>query len=446
MKTFKKRLWAIVAGMSVALAACGGGGSGDGSNQGSALGWNATPDWINTPGGSGNSGNAGDAGNTSNIKTDKNNTVPIRVDNSMGGVNMLSTSIKVCVPGTQPGASQCVTVDRMLVDTGSTGVRITASAIQALNAQLLTQVGAVDDKPNGNYIGGAYPIAECMPFASGFTFGSIKRADITIGSRTASNIPIQVIGDGAFSTPADCIAHGGTDLSTAQSLGANGILGISNFTSDSKDALDNAMPGLYYYCPSQNSCISTRMTAAKEVMNPVAAFDADYNGTVIRLPAVPASGQAGVAGQLIFGVGTQANNALPTNANYFAVDQYGGITTQYQGTAFNMSAIDSGTNGYAFPDSSIPTTSGWYTPTSTLSLDATMEATNGSGTPYKLTFPLDNAVNLMASGNAAYNNVGWNFSYNRTFLWGLPFFYGRSVYTVIGNNKVGTHTGPFVAF
>jgi len=32
------------------------------------------------------------------------------------------------------------------------------------------------------------------------------------------------------------------------------------------------------------------------------------------------------------------------------------------------------------------------------------------------------------------------------FLWGLPFFYGRSVYTVIGNSKIGTRTGPFVAF
>jgi hypothetical protein len=32
------------------------------------------------------------------------------------------------------------------------------------------------------------------------------------------------------------------------------------------------------------------------------------------------------------------------------------------------------------------------------------------------------------------------------FLWGLPFFYGRDVYTVIGNAKVGNQTGPFVAF
>jgi hypothetical protein len=29
------------------------------------------------------------------------------------------------------------------------------------------------------------------------------------------------------------------------------------------------------------------------------------------------------------------------------------------------------------------------------------------------------------------------------FLWSLPFFYGRNVYTVL---KIGSQTGPFVAF
>jgi hypothetical protein len=31
-------------------------------------------------------------------------------------------------------------------------------------------------------------------------------------------------------------------------------------------------------------------------------------------------------------------------------------------------------------------------------------------------------------------------------LWGLPFFYGRTVYTVLENAKVGAQAGPFVAF
>jgi len=440
MNLLKNTLWVATAAAGVILAACGGGGGDSGSQSNSSVNWNATPDWVNNnPGNSGNSSNSGNSGNTANIKSDPNNTVPIRVDNSMGSFNMLSASITVCVPG-QQGPGQCVTVDKMVVDTGSTGVRIAASALQSLNSQLLTQAGAADDTT------GAFPIAECMPFASGFTWGSVKRADITIGSRTASNIPIQVTGDGAFSTPSDCIAHGGSDISTAKSLGANGILGIGHGVYDSQDAVDTAIPGNYYYCPSANSCISTRMKAAREVANPVAAFGADYNGTVIRLPAVPATGQAGVAGQLIFGVGTQANNALPANANIFAVDKHGSLTTQYQGTVFNNSAIDSGTNVYLFPDNTIPRTSEFYTPTSALSLSATIEATDGSSAPLAIPFLIDNALNLSATRNAAFNNVGAYMSYSRMFLWGLPFFYGRSVYTVIGNSKIGTRTGPFVAF
>ena len=104
----------VAAISSVALAACSGGGGGNNSQGGNSIGWNATPDWIDKPGGSGSSGGNPDPATPSG---DKNNTVAIRVDNSMGTINMLSATITVCVPGTQ-GASQCTTIDRMLVDTG----------------------------------------------------------------------------------------------------------------------------------------------------------------------------------------------------------------------------------------------------------------------------------------------------------------------------------------
>jgi hypothetical protein len=439
MKTLKKTLWVAAAIVGIALSACGGGGGSSGNQGGNSIGWNATPDWIPPPGGSGDSGSS----TNSSTPATGENTVPVRVDKSTGNVNRLLASIKVCVPGTQ-GAPQCVTVDNMLVDTGSTGVRISARAIPTLAPLLLTQAGAVDDKV------GSAPIAECAPFASGYTWGSVKRADITIGSKTASNIPIQVVSDGAFSTPPDCIAHNGGDLGRSLDvMGVSGILGIDNFTGDSLDALTKAVPGLYYYCPSQNSCVSTRMLASKEVMNPVAAFATDNNGMVIRLPAVPAAGQASVTGQLVFGVGTQQNNTLPANATVIALDKYGTFTTQYKGQVFNQSVIDSGTLSYAFPDNTIPySVLDLYTPASSLNLSATIEPNNGSNAPLQMPFSIDNANTLMASGNAAFINIGQYFSNgeDNMFLWGLPFFYGRDVYNVIGNAKVGKLTGPFVAF
>jgi hypothetical protein len=443
MNTLKKTLRLAAAITGIALSACGGGSSSNGNSSGNSIGWNATPDWT-TP--SGNPGNSGSSGGSTATPTG-DNTVPVRVAGTTGsvnGLNRLLVSIKVCVPGTTTSA-QCVTVDNMLVDTGSTGVRIAARAIPTLAPLLLTQAGAVDDKV------GSAPIAECAPFASGYTWGSVKRADITIGSKTASNLPIQLISDGAFATPADCIAHNGGDMGAHfDTLGANGILGIDNFTGDSLDALNTAVPGLYYYCPSQNNCISTRMLASKEITNPVAAFATDNNGTIIRLPAVPATGQASVTGQLVFGVGTQPNNALPATATVVAVDKYGTFTTQYNGLVFNRSALDTGTSSYAFPDVAIPFSSdtGLYTPASTLNLNATLEPNNGTSPPLQMPFSIDNGTNLLASGNAAFNNLGQSFSNSRNsmFLWGLPFFFGRDVYTVIANAKIGARTGPFVAF
>lgn len=434
MKTFNSALRVVAAVSSLALAACSGGGE-NSSQGGNSIGWNATPDWIGKPDGSGSSGNSG-AGIPSG---DKSNTVPIHVDNSMGSINMLSATITVCVPGTQ-SANQCTTIDRMLVDTGSVGVRIMASALPALGASLPTQVGAVDDAS------GVAPIAECMPFGSGTTWGSVKRADIKIGSRTASNIPIQLIGDGAYTLPSDCVAHGGPDLSTADKLGANGILGIGYGTYDSKGALTTALPGNYYYCTGTNACFNTRMLMTKEVVNPVAAFPSDNNGTIIRLPKLPVGGQASVTGELVFGIGTQSNNALPSNINVLRLDEYGEFTTRYQGQGFNWSAIDSGTNGFAFQDDSIPTTSSWYTPSTALNLAATMEANSGKGTPINIAFTIDDAFRMSANGNAGYDNVGWYQSNSKMFMWGLPFFYGRSVYTTVGNGTIGTQNGPFVAF
>jgi Protein of unknown function (DUF3443). len=433
MKTINKTLWVALVALGLTLSACGGGSDGNGSANKGSIAWSAEPDWIKKPDGSGSSGNSG------NTPNNGSNTVSIRVDNSMGGINMLSATITVCVPGTQ-GASQCTTVDRMLVDTGSVGVRIMASALPTLASQLLTQVGAVDDAS------GVAPIAECMPFGSGTTWGSVKRADVKIGSRTASNIPIQLIGDGAYTVPSDCVAHGGPDLSTVQKLGANGILGIGYGTYDSKDALTTALPGNYYYCTGANACFNTRMLMNKEVMNPVAAFPSDNNGTIVRLPKLPAGGEASVTGELVFGIGTQSNNALPSNVNVLAIDEYGEFTTQYQGQVFKSSAIDSGTNGFAFQDDSIPTTSGWYSPSAALNLAATMEATNGKGTPVNTTFTIDNAVRVSANGYAAYDNVGWYLTRSKMFMWGLPFFYGRSVYTTVGNGMIGKQSGPFVAF
>jgi hypothetical protein len=222
-------------------------------------------------------------------------------------VNMPYVSVTFCVPGKQ-GASQCATVDHMVLDTGSNGVRVVASALGAAFAgKLPMQTGASNDST------GKAAIAQCALFASGFTWGSMRAADVTIGKKTASGIPIQLIGDSTLAAwkPQDCSSRGGQDMSTVEGLRANGIVGIGHMAQDYPDAAKYALSANYYYCPTPWSCTAASVPLDKQTANPVPAFATDNNGTIIRLPAQPPMGQPSVTGQLVFGIGTRENNALP---------------------------------------------------------------------------------------------------------------------------------------
>ncbi|RFU46061.1 DUF3443 family protein [Paraburkholderia sp. DHOC27] len=463
MKTISTTLSVAMLAASAVLSACGGGGSnGNGGSGNSAINWPAAP---NSPGGPnwpasipwpGNNGNSSPNSNSTpgtNTPANPNtapadgpavitpvaggNAVPITVDGKTS-INQPYVTITVCAPNAQ-GSSQCATVDRMILDTGSTGVRIMAGALgKAFANQLPPQTGATDD-PSGNA-----PIAQCATFGSGFTWGSIKRATVSMGSETSSVMPVQVIGDGAFATPADCITHGGPDMSSVAQMGANGLVGISNLVYDDAASAKRIYPASYYYCTSASACVNTRVPVSGQPMNPVAALPIDNNGTIIRLPSLSPGGADGATGQLIFGIGTQSNNAMPAGVNVVPLDQYGYFTTVYKGRTLNPSAIDSGTNMLLFPDSTIATTNSFYTPASPLSLSALFRASNGSGTPINIPFGIANANTLWVSGNSAFNNIGANAS--GIVLWGLPFFYGRSVYTVLENATVNGQVGPFAAF
>jgi hypothetical protein len=330
----------------------------------------------------------------------------------------------------------------MLLDTGSAGVRVLASALgSSLTGRLPAQTGATGDPTNGA------PIAQCATFASGYTWGSVKRADVSIGGKLAGNLPIQVIGDGRNATPADCASRGVNDLGSVAQLGANGVVGIGSAVRDFPLAAQYVLPATYYYCPSTESCVSTRVPLDTQIMNPVADFTTDNNGTIIRLPALQAGGQASATGELVFGIGTQRNNALPSGANIIPLDSSGFFTTAYKGSTFGNSVIDSGSNTNIFRDPAIPFDPwGSYTPATTLSLSALLKQTSGAGASATVPFGVANTANLLAGAYAAFDNIASYTSVSSYFIWGLPFFFGRSLYTALDGSRAGSQTGPFVAF
>ncbi|WP_246641494.1 DUF3443 family protein [Paraburkholderia edwinii] len=354
-------------------------------------------------------------------------------------MNQPYVTVKLCPPNAQTDAA-CSTVDHMLLDTGSIGVRVFASALgSSLTSRLPQQTGASNDST------GSAPLAQCALFGSGYLWGSLRRADVTIGSMTARDIPVQIVGDAAYgATPADCESRGVADLGTVDSLGAKGVVGIGHRVRDFPQAAQTALAATYYYCASATSCTAARVPLERQAMNPVAGFATDNNGTLIRLPALPPAGQASATGELIFGVGTRSNNALPANATILAVSAQGTLTTLYANRSV-PAIVDSGTNGLMFRDTTIPTgVNNWFSPQTTLSLSATMMST--IGLQATVPFSIADAERLFESNYAAYDNLGALSLSSNMFVWGLPFYYGRSVYTVLSGAQAGDKPGPFVAF
>jgi hypothetical protein len=203
----------------------------------------------------------------------------------------------------------------------------------------------------------------------------------------------------------------------------------------------------YYYCPSTSSCKGTRVPLDTQVMNPVANFTSDNNGTIIRLPALPSGGQASITGELVFGISTQQNNALPSNANIIPLNGNGFFTTVYKGGAFVQGAIDCGSNTNTFRDGTIPFDQWYrYTPSTALSLSAALKSSDGVTGPIAVPFQVADTASLIAGPYAAHDNLGVYTSSSSYFIWGLPFFYGRDVYTALSGSRAGTQTGPFIAF
>jgi hypothetical protein len=393
------------------LVACGGGGSGSGST---------TPP---------------PTGTTANV-------LPLSVDGGpVAGqiyANGAFTSVNVCAPGT----STCQTVHGILVDTGSFGLRILKSAL-TISLPALTS--------------GSSTINNCVQFVDGsFLWGQVESADLQLAGERAANVSVQVIADPTvFSIPSSCSSNGsGTNDDNLAALGANGILGVGPEAQDCGDACDPGGGGVtppvpaYYTCASSGTCQPAFVTLAQQITNPVVKFATDNNGVLVQMQTV--SGAATTAtGNLIFGIGTQSNNALGT-ATVQTMNNFDSFTVTFSSKSLTDSFIDSGSNGLFFPDSALPTCSGaafFFCPTSLTSLSAVNRGANG--VQKTVPFSVDNALNLFNNNpSAAVFSTLAGPNDSTSFDWGLPFFYGRNVFTSIRGQSMpsGAPAAPWWAY
>lgn len=375
-------------------------------------------------GGGSDFGSGGSGSGSQTIPSSGANVATLTVDAgpAQNSVNTAYLSVEVCAPGS---TTNCATVDHIEIDTGSYGLRIIASALPSS----FVLPAEVDASSN--------PIIECTVFADGVSWGPVVQADIHISGEAAAQVPMQIIGSSSVpAPPTDCSDQGQQLEDTVALFGANGILGVGPFVEDD---------GLYYSCP-QGACSVTTVNIAQEVSNPVAFFAADNNGAIVELPAVGVSGVDSLTGSLVFGIGTEANNGLGSAAIY-GLDNMGNLSTSFNGTTFDASFIDSGSNANYFADSSIPTCSdGFFCPTSTLSLQAAITGVNSVSAP--INFSVANADTLFNSNPAgvAFVNLAAPNSMLTSFDWGLPFFFGQNVFVAIAGQPTPAGNGPYVAF
>jgi hypothetical protein len=393
-------------------------------------------------GGGGSSSSSGSSGSSSGSTSQSlaANSLSVVVDSGLQRfANIPVVTVTVCAPGT----SNCQTIDHVLLDTKSFGLRVVNTSLGAL-ASTLTPIAS-----------GSGQLAQCTLFADGFTWGTIRSADVKIAGEVASNIPVQVIGDlpGASTPVTNCSDRGGSAENTAADLGANGILGVGVAPVDCgapcAAPIGNNNPSTYFSCPpgtSTNNCTRTSVPVAQQTTNPVSRFGSDNNGLVVQFPAIADSGVKSVTGTLTFGINTQSNNTMPTTVTKFASTGFGDLTNSvFNGVTQVDAFLDTGSNGLFFNSSLTQCGTqapGFYCPSSQQTLSATLQGVDA--TQATVSFNAANALTQFNSGNFAFNNLAGTAAAKSLDL-GLPFYFGRNVYHGLDQTANG---GPaaFIAF
>jgi hypothetical protein len=406
------RAWrfAAYAALCLPVLSCGGGSGGAGVSS-------------TAPGGS-----TPTSANVANIVVDAGPT------STSPDVNTLFTTVTVCVPGS---TTSCQVIDHIQVDTGSYGLRILSPVLKlSLPVQATASGGS---------------LLECTQFVDGYSWGPVALADVQISGESVSSVPVQIVGDPKFaSVPTNC-SNTGPAEDTVAAFGANGILGIGVFAQDCGSSCETTVDNGSYYACTSTLCQPTTVLLASQVQNPVTLFATDNNGVVIQLPSVAAQGAATVKGFLIFGIDTQANNKSG-NQSVLTVDGNGDLITVFNNQSpLTKSFLDTGSNGFYFKDTGLTqcTQSNFttfYCPASPQTMSAELKGQNAVSAT--VDFTVDNAETLGANDPSfvAFPGLAGTYPTTDTFDWGLPFYYGRTVYTAFENTMTAVGTGPYVAF
>ena len=329
----------------------------------------------------------------SGLASSTTNTMPVYESTCVGTVNTPVVTLTICQPGS---TTNCEDVPNILLDYGSTGLRL---------SHTLPIAGELPQETvNGQ------GLFECYLFVSGYNFGPVVTAQITLGT-TQVTVPVQ-ISNSLLSAPSSCSSG---ILSAPFEPNYNGILGVLFPQYDISSA---------YYYEGNNGPLTPPQS--DEVQNPVYLLTSNNNGVLLSISSTifPAQGAPGFTGTLQFGA--------PTSGTLLQTDQNGEITATYptSGGSSYPAFFDTGSNGFFFESTisqcqgSLP---GFYcgnAPGQT----ATLSSSNGStfSQTFPLLFSIYDAQTLFATGNTVFSTLG-GFQAG-VFDAGFPaFLYGNNI-------------------
>ena len=426
------------------------------------------------------------------------NVMPLTVDgsqclsindaNSAVGPNSPCVSVTVCPPGASTSDPNCQVISGLLLDTGSVGLRVFKSV---LNASLLDQLTPV--VPTG----GSGVLAECVTYADGSAdWGPVANATVFMGGESGVNTPIQLI-DGYYGgwgangwsicnnyaggssndvrldlCPTNVPAHSPV---FGTGLGYNGILGVGMYAQDCGTACSSSdptvNPGMYYTCSgslsSSTGCSANPIAQAtsKQVQNPVHQLSQDNNGVVLTLPSVGPNGVSSASGYVIFGIGTQSNNTPANGVTALPLSPYTGEITASLNGGSDDTFIDSGSTFYNVPSGSStssltdctnynPEYQYFYCPQNNSSSPVSLSFPllgNGGSPSLPITIQIGNPIEIFSSPtNWVFSNIAIKFNLvgfsNNTVDLGLPFYLGRTIYQGFEGKSSSLASGTYWAF
>jgi hypothetical protein len=149
--------------------------------------------------------------------------------------NLPCVSVTIC---SIANPNTCQTINNILLDTGSYGLRIFQSVI---TSSVLSGLVPVTN--------GSYQLGECVEYGDGTSdWGSVQYAYVQLAGEAKVGVPIQVINAGFSTPPSPCQAPNSIPDTSPSNTGFNGILGVGFLAQDCGSACTTSLENLYFTC------------------------------------------------------------------------------------------------------------------------------------------------------------------------------------------------------